>query len=108
MKEKEKPNLQFNKDLDDLFESVLRLKTVKECERFFLKVMNSSELEIIRDRYQIKQALNKKTKKGLKFKKEMSLFTTNIKKVVKSMKEETGQIKLFFGRLFGTHHHPKI
>jgi len=100
-------DFQFDKDSDKLFEAVLCLRNISECEKFFRDVMTLSELQAITERYKVARDLNKGGKTYREINKETGVSTATITRIAEWMKTGMGGYQLVLDRLFGAHHHKK-
>jgi TrpR-related protein YerC/YecD len=72
-----------------LFQGVLKLKTVKECEDFFRDLLTMRELEEIRDRFRIARLLREK-RSYLDIAARVNVSTSTVTRVAHWMKHGRG------------------
>jgi len=72
-----------NKQIDDLFEAVLKLETVEECYRFFDDLCTINEIEAFGQRLMVAKMLHKKMTYQ-EIEKETGISAATISKISKS------------------------
>ncbi|MCK5460972.1 trp operon repressor [Candidatus Gracilibacteria bacterium] len=100
-----KRDFKFDKNSDKLFEAILSLKNIKECELFFRDIMTISELQAITERFTVAQDLNEGKKTYRKISEETGVSTATITRIANWIENGKGGYKLVLNRLFGAHHH---
>lgn len=88
-----------NKDTDRLFEAILKLKTVDECEAFFRDLLTLAEIREISTRFKVARMLDEKKKPYLKIAKEARTTTATVTRVAHWLKHGMGGYKLILNRL---------
>ena len=88
-----------NKDTTKLFEAVLALKSVSECEDFFRDLLTLAELKEISMRFKVARMLDKKKKPYLKIAKEAKTTTATVTRVAYWLKNGMGGYRLILNRL---------
>ncbi|MEC9484413.1 MAG: YerC/YecD family TrpR-related protein [Candidatus Izemoplasma sp.] len=87
-----------NKEIDELFEGILKLETVEECYRFFDDLCTINELEAFGQRLKVaKMLLEKKTYQ--KIENETGISAATISKISKSFTFGPGGYELVISRL---------
>jgi TrpR-related protein YerC/YecD len=88
-----------NQDTTKLFEAVLKLKTVSECESFFRDLMTLAELKEMSMRFKVARMLDKGNKSYLVIAKEAKITTATISRIAHWFKHGMGGYKLVIDRL---------
>lgn len=88
-----------NKDTDRLFEAVLKLKTVDECEIFFRDLLTLSEIKEIAMRFKVARMLDTGKKSYLTIAKEAKTTTATVTRVAQWLKNGMGGYKLILNRI---------
>ena len=87
-----------NKEIDELFEGILKLETVEECYRFFDDLCTINELEAFGQRLKVaKMLIEKKTYHQIE--KETGISAATISKISKSFTFGPGGYELVINRL---------
>ncbi|OGE88991.1 MAG: hypothetical protein A3J07_04810 [Candidatus Doudnabacteria bacterium RIFCSPLOWO2_02_FULL_49_13] len=92
----------INRDTTKLFEAVLALKTVPECEMFFRDLLTLSELKEFANRFRVARMLAKGNKSYLVIAKEARTTTATVTRVAQWLKAGMGGYRLILNRL--NHH----
>lgn len=74
-------DFQFGDDSNALFQAILSLKSVKECENFFRDLMTLSELQAVTERYQVARMLYKGDKSYRQINEETGVSTATITRI---------------------------
>lgn len=89
-----------SKDSTALFQAILKLKTVPECEQFFRDLMTLKELEEMVLRFRIARLLSaNKPKPYLEIAEEVGTSTTTITRVAHWLNSGEGGYKLILQRI---------
>lgn len=88
-------------DTKVLFEGILKLKTVKECEDFFRDLMTLRELKEMGERFRIAQMLQRKMS-YLTIADKAETSTTTVTRVAHWLKHGRGGYRLVLDRLKST------
>ncbi len=89
-----------NRQAKQLFEAILKLKDLDECERFFRDICTIKELEEMTSRFRIAQMLNEvKPKSYLEIAKEVGASTTTVTRVAHWLHHGMGGYQLILKRL---------
>ena len=89
-----------NKDTDKLFEAVLKLKTVAECEDFFRDLLTLVELREFANRFKIARMLDdKKRKPYWQIARDAKTTTATVTRVAHWLKHGRGGYRLILNRL---------
>lgn len=89
-----------NKNSDALFNAILTLKSVTECESFFRDILTLKELEDMILRFKIARMLNTpKHKPYLEIAKELKTSTTTVTRVARWLNTGEGGYTLALARL---------
>ena len=94
----------FNEDSNALFEGVLSLKNIQECEFFFRDVCTLSEIQAITERFTVARKLDQKNQSYRSINKEIGVSTATITRVAHWMRAGMGGYRLVLDRL---HFHSK-
>jgi TrpR-related protein YerC/YecD len=87
-----------NKEIDELFEAILKLKTVEECYRFFDDLCTINEIEAFGQRLKVaKMLFEKKTYQAIE--QETGISAATISKISKSFTLGPGGYQLVIDRL---------
>lgn len=78
MKDRE---FQFDDNTQALFQAILSLKSVSECENFFRDLMTLSELQAVTERYQVARMLHKGDKSYRQINEETGVSTATITRI---------------------------
>jgi TrpR-related protein YerC/YecD len=81
-----------------LFQGILKLKTVKECEDFFRDLATLREIEEMAERFEIARLLNS-GQSYLKIAKKVKTSTTTVTRVAHWLNHGRGGYKLVLNRL---------
>ena len=100
-------DFRFDKNSDQLFEAVLRLKNKQECERFFRDILTLSELQAMTERFTVARELFSAEKSYRTINQETGVSTATITRVADWIKNGRGGYRLAFERLFSAPHHAK-
>ncbi|MDP3093744.1 MAG: YerC/YecD family TrpR-related protein [bacterium] len=92
-----------NPKTKDLFEAILRLKSVAEAKRFFRDLLTEQEIIEFGKRWQAAQMLAKKASYS-EIVEKTGLSSTTVARVSKWLNKGTGGYKLMLKRL-NSHHH---
>ena len=95
MERKSEPSI---KNLNELYETILKLKTVNECKKFFRDLCTLSELLAMTERFQVA----KMVKQGIPYReisKKTGSSTTTITRVAHWLHHGMGGYKLALDRL---------
>ncbi|MBI4276613.1 hypothetical protein HY629_02105 [Candidatus Uhrbacteria bacterium] len=88
-----------NKDTDRLFEAILRLKTVAECEDFFRDLLTLAEIREISTRFKVARMLDEKKRKPYwQIAKDARTTTATVTRVAHWLKAGMGGYRLILGR----------
>ncbi len=88
------------KDSAALFEAILALKNVSECEKFFRDVLTLRELEEAISRFKIARMLNaQKPKPYLEIAEETGASTTTVTRVAQWLRHGAGGYRLILDRI---------
>lgn len=90
-----------NKDTTRLFEVILKLKTVPECEAFFRDLLTLSEIREFANRLKIAKILNSTDMTYLQIAKEAKTTTATITRVAQWLKNGMGGYRLILNRIKG-------
>ena len=85
------------KDVDDLFDAILSLKTREECYMFFEDALTSSEILDIAQRLRAAKLLKNKTSYTAVVR-ETGMSTATISRVSKALERGAGGYNLVIGR----------
>lgn len=88
-----------NKATTELFEAILELKTVEECEDFFRDLLTLAEIKEISTRFKVAQMLDEKKKSYLRIAKEAKTTTATVTRVAHWLKYGMGGYRLILNRL---------
>lgn len=88
-----------NKDTTKLFEAILKLKNVPECEAFFRDLLTLSELREFSKRFKMAKMLYSTDKTYLEIAKEVKTTTATVTRVAHWLKGGMGGYRLIFNRL---------
>ena len=87
-------------DSKAVFEAILKLKTVDECERFFRDILTLRELEEMINRFKIARLLNApRPKPYLEIARETAASTTTVTRVAQWLHGGEGGYRLILDRL---------
>lgn len=87
-----------NKEIDELFEAILKLQTVEECYRFFDDLCTINEIEAFGQRLKVaKMLFEKKTYQAIE--QETGISAATISKISKSFTLGPGGYQLVIDRL---------
>lgn len=89
-------------DTTKLFEAILALKTVPECEAFFRDLLTLTELKEFANRFRVARMLEKGNKSYLVIAKEARTTTATVTRVAQWLKSGMGGYRLILNRL--NHH----
>ena len=70
-----------NEQTEQLFEAILSLQTVKECENFFRDLLTLQEIEVFASRFEAAKLLEQGKKSYREISKETGLSTTTITRI---------------------------
>lgn len=87
-----------NKQLEDLYKAVLKLRTVTECKNFFRDLCTLSEISAIVERFQVAQMVNKEVPYR-DISKKTGSSTATITRVAHWLHHGMGGYKLILQRL---------
>jgi len=99
-----------NKSTDDLFEAMLKLKTLDEARRFFRDLLTEEEIREFANRWKVAKMLNKKVQYEA-IAKETGMSSTTIARISKWLNGGMGGYKLMLKRLTKqkkSHHHTSL
>src|SRR3989338_4741911 len=89
-----------NKDTDKLFEAVLKLKTVAECEDFFRDLLTLAEIREFANRFNIARMLDEKKRKPyLQIARDAKPTTATVTRVAHWLKHGMGGYRLILNRI---------
>ncbi len=88
-----------NQDTTKLFQAILKLGTVSECEDFFRDLLTLAELKEISTRFKVARMLNEKKKSYFKIAKEVKTTTATVTRVAHWLKHGMGGYRLILNRL---------
>ena len=97
-------DFEYDSNSDQLFEAVLNLKSVQECENFFRDVMTISELQAVTERFTVARQLYLDEKPYREINKETGVSTATITRIADWIKNGTGGYKVALDRLAKTRH----
>lgn len=97
-------DFEYDENSDRLFEAVLNLKSVSECEKFFRDVMTISELQAVTERFTVARQLYLDEKPYREINKETGVSTATITRIADWIKNGTGGYKLALDRLAKARH----
>lgn len=92
-------NLDFKKDLDILFEAVLKLENIDECYKFFEDIATINELKAISQRIQVAKMLKDK-KVYTEIAETTGASTATISRVNKCLNYGEGGYNIVLERLY--------
>jgi TrpR-related protein YerC/YecD len=88
------------KDSDVLFQAILSLKNVSECEKFFRDVLTMKELQEMISRFKVARELSKsKPKSYIEIAKEVGTSTATVTRVAQWLKGTGGGYRIALNRL---------
>ena len=87
-----------NKDLELLYEAILKLKNVKECKQFFRDLCTISELTAMTERFAVVKMANKNISYR-DISKKIGSSTATVTRVAHWLHHGMGGYKLVLGRL---------
>ena len=88
-----------NKDTDKLFEAVLKLKTIEECELFFRDLLTLAEIKEVSSRFKVARMLAQKNKTYLQIAKEAQTTTATVTRIAHWFKYGMGGYKMILKRI---------
>ena len=88
-----------NKDTDKLFEAVLKLKTIEECELFFRDLLTLAEIKEVSSRFKVARMLAQKNKTYLQIAKEAQTTTATVTRIAHWFKYGMGGYKMILQRI---------
>lgn len=89
-----------NQDTTKIFEAILALKTVPECEAFFRDLLTLAELREFANRFRIARMLDEKKRKPYwQIAKDVKSTTATVTRVAHWLKEGMGGYRLILNRL---------
>ncbi|MBI2356090.1 MAG: hypothetical protein HYV13_02710 [Candidatus Doudnabacteria bacterium] len=94
-----KDNSWKNKDTDKLFEAILKLKTVAECEDFFRDLLTLAELKEFANRFKMARMLAYTRKPYWRIAKDAHTTTATVTRVAHWLKHGMGGYRLILNRL---------
>ena len=90
----------INKDTKQLFEAILKLKTVSESEAFFRDLLTLSEIREFANRFRIARMLAEKNRKPYwQIAKDARTTTATVTRVAQWLKSGMGGYRLILNRL---------
>lgn len=92
-----------NPETDDLFDAILKLKTLKEAQRFFRDLLTEEEIKEFANRWKVAQMLAKRVP-YTRIEKETGMSTTTIARISKWLNDGMNGYRLMIERV--EHHHP--
>lgn len=87
------------KDTDKLFEAILKLKDIQECEAFFRDLLTLAELKEIAIRFKVARMLDKMNKSYMDIAKQAKTTTATVTRVAQWLKYGAGGYRLILNRL---------
>ncbi len=90
----------FDQTTDDLFKTVLSLRDIKECEKFFRDVMTESELQAVSERFLVAKLLHTTNLSYRQINEKTGVSTATITRISQWMKAGMGGYKLMLDRNF--------
>lgn len=87
-----------SKEMDELFEVILKLKNVDECRKFFRDICTYSELKAISERLQVAKCVNEKISYR-NISQKTGSSTATITRVAHWLHHGMGGYRLVLGRL---------
>lgn len=91
-------DFQFDDNTNKLFNSILSLTSLKECESFFRDLMTLSELQAVTERYQVARMLHKGDKSYRQINEETGISTATITRIKHWMNNGPGGYKIALER----------
>jgi TrpR-related protein YerC/YecD len=88
-----------NQDTTKLFEAILALKTVPECEDFFRDLLTLAEIKEISKRLKMARLLSEGKKSYIQIAKEARTTTATVTRVAHWFKHGTGGYQMILNRL---------
>ncbi len=88
-----------NQDTTKLFEAVLKLRTVDECEDLFRDLLTLAEIREMSMRFKVARMLDKGNKSYLTIAKEAKITTATITRIAHWFRHGMGGYKLVIDRL---------
>lgn len=88
-----------NKDTTKLFQAVLKLKNVSECEAFFRDLLTLAEIREFANRFKVAGLLDSTDKTYIQIAKEAKTTTATVTRVAHWLKSGMGGYKLILNRL---------
>jgi TrpR-related protein YerC/YecD len=88
----------FGAESNKLFEAMISMKSMKECENFFRDLMTLSELQAVTERYQVARMLHKGDKSYRQINEETGVSTATITRIKHWMGNGMGGYKIALER----------
>lgn len=101
------PALMDNPKTEDLLNTILALKDLKEAKAFFRDLLTEAELDEFGNRWLAARMLNSRVSYN-QIQKTTGLSTTTIARISKWLKRGRGGYKLMLKRVPAMHHHPSL
>lgn len=98
-------DFQFDTNSNALFEAVLGLTSIEECELFFRDILTLSELQAMTERFWVARELYEGEKSYRAINKETGVSTATITRIAQWMSNGTGGYKMALERINDRHHH---
>lgn len=96
-----------NPKTEDLLNTILALKDLKEAKAFFRDLLTEAELDEFGNRWLAARMLNRKTSYN-QIQRITGLSTTTIARISKWLKRGKGGYKLMLKRVASNHHHNSL
>ena len=95
----------FDPNSDALFQAIMSLQSIEECEKFFRDVLTVSELQAMTERYTVARKLFAQTQTYRQINKETGVSTATITRVADWLKNGMGGYRLVLERFANNSHH---
>ncbi len=93
-----KKQIKWSEDTDALFQAILNLKSIKECQKFFRDLLTEKEIFEFANRWKVAQMLSQR-KTYKKIEKQTGMSSTTIARIHRWLNRGTGGYKLMIKRL---------
>lgn len=100
-------DFEFDRNSDRLFEAVLNLESVQECEKFFRDILTLGELQAMTERFTVARRLYLDKKPYREINRETGVSTATITRIADWIKNGMGGYKMAMDRLSQTRHRRK-
>lgn len=101
------PKLMDDNKIQDLLNTILALKDIKEAKRFFRDLLTEAELDEFGNRWFAARMLNNDVSYN-QIQRATGLSTTTIARISKWLKRGKGGYKLMLKRVPRVHHNPSL